>query len=180
VERTGVELLLKAFDRALYEARIPPTSILLIAGSGPREHAVKKLVADLGRADNIRLLGSISDALRDSLYQLAYYNIVPSMALEGFGLVVIEAAILGCPSIVTNIGALPEVIDLLDRVGLVCEPNVASLAQAMENAIRMGPVDRQRLRQKVLKRFAIRRTKGPIAEEGQLQASFCIEGPTGS
>jgi glycosyltransferase involved in cell wall biosynthesis len=153
VERTGVELLIKAFDRALREARIPPTTTLLIAGSGPRGDAVRKLIADLGRSDNVRLLGFISDAMRDVLYQRAYYNIVPSVALEGFGLVVIEAAIFGCPSIVTNIGALPEVIDLLDRVGLVCEPEVASLARAMENAVRLGPIDRQQLRQKVLKRF---------------------------
>src|SRR5262249_38108346 len=161
VKRTGVELLLKAFDRALYEARIPQTTTLLIAGSGPLEDAVKKLVADLGRADNVRLLGFISDELRDWLYELAYYNIVPRVALECFGLVGLRAAICGCPSIVTNIGGLPEVIDLLDKVGLVCDPDVASLAQAMENAIHMGPIDRQLLRQKTLKRFAIRRTKGP-------------------
>lgn len=155
VVRTGVDLLVKAFDQALSEGRLPSSAILLIAGFGPLETYLAELIAGLQHTANIKLLGRVDDSLRDILYNRVDYSIVPTIGLEGFGMVVLEAAFQGCPSIVTNVNALPEVINLLGGVGLVCEPSIASMMQALENACYSPPVDRLSLQRHALIKFAV-------------------------
>ena len=74
-----------------------------------------------GLQDVVRFLGRISDDELVNLYQAADVNVVPSVALEGFGLIVLEAAACGTPSVVTRVGGLPEAIRGLDA-SLVVEP----------------------------------------------------------
>ena len=129
VPRTGVDLLLRAFERA--SASLPSDVHLVVAGTGPLEASLQALQATLASAPRIHLVGQIDDAARAALFHRAEWNVVPTVALEGFGLVVVEAAFHGCPSLVTRVDALPEVVELLGGHGKVCAPDEASLAAAL-------------------------------------------------
>jgi glycosyltransferase involved in cell wall biosynthesis len=153
VRRTGVLELVEAFLQASAMGRLHPDTVLHIAGDGPLLPEIRLLVAQ--KPSNARLIlhGQISDEARLHLYRESDLNVVPTQALEGFGLVVIEAALQGCPSLVTDVGGLPEVLALLDHIGVICRPDVASLSEALLK-LRPFPLrDRQQLAQVAARRF---------------------------
>jgi glycosyltransferase involved in cell wall biosynthesis len=112
VPRMGLELLLEAWADALQD--LPAGSALLIAGEGPLRPALERTVRDRGLDESVRLLGRVGEQELVELYRAADVAVVPSLEHEGFGLVVIEAAACGTPSIVTDAGGLPEAVAGLD------------------------------------------------------------------
>jgi glycosyltransferase involved in cell wall biosynthesis len=58
-------------------------------------------------------------------------NVVPSISFEGFGLVVLEAAACGTPSIVTRAGGLPEAVAGLGQDLVVPTANAEALAERL-------------------------------------------------
>ncbi len=114
VPRMGIDVLLEAW-RSLAEHPQSQPSLLLIAGDGDRRDALSARASELGLGESVRFLGRISDADLVTLYQAADVSLVPSLVLEGFGLVVIEALACGTPVIVTDAGGLPESVRPLDR-----------------------------------------------------------------
>lgn len=80
---------------------------LVITGShGP--DPLRGLVSDLGLERDVRLLGWVSTAQLESLYQLAAVYACPSLS-EGFGLPVLDAMARGCPVLANDIPVLREV-----------------------------------------------------------------------
>ncbi len=63
-----------------------------------------------GLGEQIRFAGFISDDDLPSAYAAADFSIVPSDALEGFGLITLESLACGTPVLVTPIGGLPEAV----------------------------------------------------------------------
>ena len=112
VPRMGLDVLLDAWGEAVED--MPPGSTLLIAGDGPLRDELATTVAERGLSDSVRLMGRVGEPELVELYQAADIAVVPTIAHEGFGLVVIEAAACGTPSIVTSVGGLPEAIAGLD------------------------------------------------------------------
>ena len=112
VPRMGLEVLLDAWSEAI--ADLPPGSMLLIAGEGPLRSALAETIIHRDLAESVRLLGRVSDEQLVALYRAADVAVVPTTEHEGFGLVVIEAAACGTPSIVTAVGGLPEAVAQLD------------------------------------------------------------------
>jgi len=54
--------------------------------------------------------------------------------IEGFGLVLLEAAAAGLPAVVTAVHAIPEVVD--SRAGWICQPrDIAGLARSFADAL---------------------------------------------
>lgn len=119
VPRMGLDLLLAAWDEA--RADLPAGSTLLIAGDGPLRDALAAAVPARGLGDAVRLLGRISEPQLVDCYRAADVAVAPTLEHEGFGLVVIEAAACGTPTIVTAVGGLPEAVAGLDR-SLVVAP----------------------------------------------------------
>lgn len=62
----------------------------------------------------------------------AEINIISSLR-EPFGIVALEAIASKRPVIATNAGGLPEVVD--PRYGILCEPSVIGLKEAIENTL---------------------------------------------
>ncbi len=120
VPRMGIEILLDAWSDLV--ADMPAGSTLLIAGDGPLREPLSRRTAATGAKHSVRLLGRVSDEQLVQLYRAADIAVVPTLQHEGFGLVVIEAAACGTPSIVTSVGGLPEAIAGLDA-SLIVPPN---------------------------------------------------------
>jgi len=82
---------------------------LVIAGQGPEELDLRALVASHALEGRVSILGKVTDEQRLVLYRSATAFLFPSL-MEGFGLAAAEAMACGTPAIVSNIGALPEVV----------------------------------------------------------------------
>jgi glycosyltransferase involved in cell wall biosynthesis len=110
--RKGLPVLLTAFD--LLRNKHPGLRLVV---AGPRGWGK---VPDLNRP-GVLALGRVGDANLDALYRNAALLVLPSHS-EGFGLNVLEAMARGCPVVVSDAGALPEVVG---EAGVLVEPGQA-------------------------------------------------------
>ena len=126
-------------------ARVPdPDGQLrvVVAGDGPERAALEDLAAArLG--PRATFLGRLPDETIPDVYAAADLFCLPSK-LEGFGLVYIEAAYHGVPSIGTRVGGVPDVIVDGETGLLVPVGDVPALAAALAR-LRDDPALRQRL-----------------------------------
>jgi glycosyltransferase involved in cell wall biosynthesis len=132
VPRTGVDELLRAWK--LFTADFPGECLLAVAGEGPERQALEDQVAWSGLGGNVVFLGGVSDADLVRCYQAADICVVPSRALEGFGLVVLEALACGTPVMATDAGGLPEALAGLDRSLVVPRDDAAAMARRLLDA----------------------------------------------
>jgi glycosyltransferase involved in cell wall biosynthesis len=84
------------------------THDLLIAGAGEYEAPLRALAASNPR---VRFLGFVPQQQLGALYFHAEACIVPSIAYETFGIIVIEAFMRKTPVIARKLGALTEIVD---------------------------------------------------------------------
>lgn len=97
-------------DNAIHAVAQIPDVQLIIAGAGSLEQPLKRLIEDLGMGARVRLLGKVSDDLLPEVYRAADVVLVPSIALEGFGMVVLESFACGTPVIASRLGGLVEAL----------------------------------------------------------------------
>lgn len=83
---------------------------LVVMGPTKQESPVQRLVERLGLGDRIRFVGKVSTTEMVQYYSKCQVAVVPSL-YEGFSLPSIEAMACGAPLVVTDGGALPEVVD---------------------------------------------------------------------
>ncbi len=82
----------------------------------------------------LKYIGNVSQQQLSRLYKNASVTVMPSTYPEAFGRVAMESLSCGTPSIVTNIGALPEIVE--DKVtGRVSEADAESLAEAIKDVL---------------------------------------------
>ena len=127
---TEVELLQKRFGRfMLYPAITYPhkrhadlvdvvdrlqdaigdLNLVLTGRDGPESDRITERVRQLRLEDRVHVLGRIPSAELNDLYHAAAVTVVPS-SYEGFGNPALEAMARGCPLIVSDAAALPEVV----------------------------------------------------------------------
>jgi len=133
VRRMGLEVLAEAWRDAL--AELPDGSALLIAGDGPLESELRDFALAAGIQDSVRILGRVSEQRLVSLYRAADIAVLPTLEHEGFGLVVLEAAACGTPSIVTSSGGLPEAVAGLDPSLIVASGDHAALRERLLRSV---------------------------------------------
>ena len=109
-KRMGLENLIEAMQEV---KRQVPDALLLIAGKGELHDALSAQIQALDLADHVKLLGFISDDDLPIAYRAANFSIVPTVALEGFGLIVTESLASGTPVLGTPIGGIPEILTQL-------------------------------------------------------------------
>jgi len=133
IHRVGLEGLI---DAMVEVRKSVPDALLLIAGRGVLAAELAARIETKGVANHVRLLGFVADADLPWLYRACDLSIVPSVALEGFGLPTIESLASGTPVLVTPVGGLPETVTELDPALVLPDATVASLADAMIQALR--------------------------------------------
>jgi glycosyltransferase involved in cell wall biosynthesis len=107
VRRMGLTELIESMREV--RRRLPDVQ-LYIAGRGKEAGNLERQITELGLTDTVRLLGFVPYAALPLAYRAADLTVVPSMALEGFGLITIESMAAGTPVLVTPIGGLPEAV----------------------------------------------------------------------
>ncbi len=127
-ERMGLDVLLSSWAKR-------PDGLLLVAGSGPANQALHSQAKALGLgADRVRFLGRVDDSELPLYYSAADVSVVPTVALEGFGLVVLESLASGTPVIASATGGLAEILPRL-QPDLLVEPGDAfALADRLSGA----------------------------------------------
>lgn len=110
--------------------------LLAIAGAKDfQSSGITDLVASLGIADRVRLLGYVEERHLVALYQECAVLCYPSLN-EGFGLPPLEGMAAGVPVVTSNVSSLPEVVgDAAIQVDPFSVPAIAAgIATALDPA----------------------------------------------
>jgi len=165
--RKGVkEFLERSLPDILKEV---PDTCLLIVGENPKEALIhhredvmgqlKTLMKSMGIENHVRLLGGLSDGDLVKVYQASDLVVLPALRMkedaEGFGMVMIEGAAAGQPSVATRVGGIPDAIED-QKSGILINPgDYQSMARAVIALLRdpearrnMGEFARKRVREK--------------------------------
>jgi glycosyltransferase involved in cell wall biosynthesis len=97
-----------------------PGARLLVAGDGPLRPALRARAEALGVGPSVVFTGYVAEAEKPDHFNLADVFVFPS-AMEGFGLTVAEAMSSGLPVVVSDRGALPELV-VDGEGGFACDP----------------------------------------------------------
>ncbi len=108
VPRMGLDRLLRAVGALRDQGK---NVYLVIGGTGPMAEPLKELAASLGLQDVIRFAGRVSDVELPAMYGACDAFVLPTTALECFGLIALEALACGRPVLATPVGAIPEVLN---------------------------------------------------------------------
>lgn len=111
---------------------------------------IERRAADLGLSDRVRLAGHCADM--PAAYASAYVTVVASTEPEAFGRAAVEAQVMGCPVISTDIGAPPETVLAPPRVSvayatgwLVPPADADAMARALTEAMSLSVSQRAAL-----------------------------------
>lgn len=122
VRRKGIkEFLERSLPRIVAEI---PDLCFVIAGENPTDSLIhhedvlgeiKTIVRDMGLQNHVRLLGWVSDDDLARIYQVSDLMVLPALSLEedveGFGIVILEAAAAGVPCVATRVGGIPDAVE---------------------------------------------------------------------
>jgi len=134
--------------QALTKLNYRKSDILYVIGSyGPERGKLEEYVRENDLEDIVLFTGYLSDQERKDSFAAADIHVMPSVQrgamIEGFGIVFIEAAAVGIPSIAGEVGGQAEaVID--GKTGLVVDgDNQAQLQAALQSLISNSDLRKQ-------------------------------------
>jgi glycosyltransferase involved in cell wall biosynthesis len=129
-KRMGIDVLIKAWEDVYKHF---PGAELRIVGTGTFEQELRSLAA--ASSAKITFLGRLDDETLRQEYKSASITAVPSLALEGFGLIALESLATGRAPIVTDCGGLPDAVRGLDESLIVPRGSVEALADRIIQAL---------------------------------------------
>jgi glycosyltransferase involved in cell wall biosynthesis len=135
VRRVGLDALI---DASLELRRHVPDVLVLIAGAGPLRASLEAQIAAHQLGDTVRLIGFLPDDQLPLAYRAADLTVVPSTALEGFGLITVESLAAGTPCVVTPVGGLGEIIAPFAPQLVAASASSADIASVLTEALRGG------------------------------------------
>jgi glycosyltransferase involved in cell wall biosynthesis len=163
----GQALVIEA-ARQLVRADRLGDAVVIMAGDPQGRDAyrreLERLIARSGLTDRVRLVGHCDDM--PAAFALAQVAVIASTSAETFGRTSIEAQAMGCPVIVSDIGAAPETIvpagpGKRDDTGWIvpCR-DPAAIAERIAEALALSPEQRAALgargRRRIAAKFSLR------------------------
>ncbi|WP_216899613.1 glycosyltransferase family 4 protein [Nocardia alni] len=127
--RMGIDVLLRCWPSVVDEH---PEARLVIVGTGTAETLLREQARGL---DSVTFTGYVEDTRLADLYARAELTVVPSLALEGFGLVALASLAAGRAPIVTDCGGLPDSVRGLDDSLIVPAGDADALAARITSAL---------------------------------------------
>jgi glycosyltransferase involved in cell wall biosynthesis len=163
----GHTLVIEAARQLLRADRLGDAVVIMAGDSQGRaayRRELERLIARSGLTDRVRLVGHCDDM--PAAFAVAHVAVIASTSAETFGRTSIEAQAMGCPVIVSDIGAAPETIvpagpGKRDDTGwLVPCGDAAAIAERMAEALALSPEQRAalgaRARRRVAAKFSLR------------------------
>jgi glycosyltransferase involved in cell wall biosynthesis len=139
--RMGLENLIKAIAIV---GRMRDDIVLIIGGKGELEHELRWLINEL-KIENTSLIGYIADDQLHQYYQASDLFIMPSVALEGFGLATLEAMACGVPVLGTPVGGTTEILKDIIPDFILSGIEAEQIAEGILNKVDLlGNVDLQK------------------------------------
>jgi phosphatidylinositol alpha-1,6-mannosyltransferase len=135
----------EAVIRAVHALRPEGVPVAYVCGGeGPERRRLMALADELGVGPWVRFTGAVSESEKKLIFASCDIHVMPSIQLgemiEGFGIVFLEAAAAGKPSICGNVGGQPEAV-VNGRTGLVIDGGSPT---ALSEAIRTLALDEAR------------------------------------
>ncbi len=163
----GQALVIEAARRLLSEDRLGDAVIIMAGDPQGRDgyrRQLERLIARAGLIDRVKLVGHCDDM--PAAFALAQVAVIASTSAETFGRTSIEAQAMGCPVIVSDIGAAPETIVPVgpgkrdDTGWLVPCGDAGAIAERIAEALTLSPESRAalgaRARRRVAAKFSLR------------------------
>jgi phosphatidylinositol alpha-1,6-mannosyltransferase len=129
IQRKGFDKLIPAFSKI---KEMIPDALLVIAGKGPKEEFLKKLASG---NSSIIFVGEIGEKQKWAFYNLCDLFALPTREIngdiEGFGIVYLEAAAFGKPSVAGRVGGVSEAVLDGETGILVNGKSVDEIAEAI-------------------------------------------------
>jgi glycosyltransferase involved in cell wall biosynthesis len=180
----GHALVIEAARQLLRADRLGDVVIIMAGDSQGRSayrRELERLIARSGLTDRVRLVGHCDDM--PAAFALAHVAVIASTSAETFGRTSIEAQAMGCPVIVSDIGAAPETIvpagpGKRDDTGwLVPCGDAAAIAERIAEALALSPEQRAalgaRARRRVTAKFSLRQMqRATLAVYDELLGSY--------
>lgn len=128
----GFDIAIKAFSLLKKEGS---QALLLLAGEGPERPYLEHLVEKLKLKSFCRFTGRLEKEEVPFILNQATLVLVPSL-VEAFGLVALEAMLMGRPIIASAVGGLQELV-INQETGLLVPPqNPMALCQALQELLK--------------------------------------------
>jgi phosphatidylinositol alpha-1,6-mannosyltransferase len=129
-----------------------PEAMLLIVGGNPKdslahrddvEGEIEARVRDVNLSSHVRQLGWMADEKLKEIYKAADLLVMPALSMkgdvEGFGIVILEAAAAGIPTVATRVGGIPDAVEE-GKSGILVEPgDYAGMTEAIVSLLRDDP-----------------------------------------
>jgi glycosyltransferase involved in cell wall biosynthesis len=109
-EEKGVHVLLEALSN------LPSFFTLTIVGEGSQEATLKQQAITLGIAERVAFVGKKTPAQVLQLFTQHWISVLPCQWFEIFGLTLAESMAVGCPVIASNLGAMPELLGVANKL----------------------------------------------------------------
>jgi len=141
-ESKNHELLLEAVSKLVKKGQ--GNLHIMLAGTGKpnRYNTLKTLVENLHLEQNVHFLGFINNV--EELFYFSDLSVLPSL-FEAFGIVLLEAALMKKPIILSKTADAANVVIFQDKTGLLCDPeNVDDLADKIQRILK-NPREGKRL-----------------------------------
>ena len=107
VARMGLENLLYAVRDVVKSV---PDIYFVLGGEGPLKNELISLTKELEIENNVKFYGFIPELKLPDYYRMADIFILPTLELEGFGLITLEALASGVPVLGTPVGGTIEIL----------------------------------------------------------------------
>jgi phosphatidylinositol alpha-1,6-mannosyltransferase len=146
VRRKGVVEFLTRSIPSIFAAI--PEACFVIIGENPVESMIyrddifgeiRKLVLEMRLENRVRLLGGLDDEELLKFYRAADLLVLPVLPIasdvEGFGIVILEAAAAGKPCVATRTGGIPDAVED-GKTGILVEPsNYDAISRAITSLL---------------------------------------------
>jgi glycosyltransferase involved in cell wall biosynthesis len=133
VKRKGVSWFVDAVLPDL--VRADEQIAFVVSGDGPERPAIEQAVERRGLHDHVRLLGRTSDTVLRDLYNGSDVFVMPNIRvpgdMEGFGRVLLEAALCELPVVATGIEGIVDAITDGENGTLVADDDPAAFGAAV-------------------------------------------------
>jgi glycosyltransferase involved in cell wall biosynthesis len=126
VPRMGLSRLIQALRAVQASGR---AFHMVIAGEGPLHASLSALSRSLGLESSIRFAGRVDEQTLSDMYRAADAFVLPSSALECFGLIAVEALASGVLVLATPAGAIPEIVSGIEPQWLARDESVNAIGE---------------------------------------------------